>query len=199
MRMPENENIGNFLRSRLMFRRDSFGTGYMFKVSDYVKLGGIPQYKKLMFADDALWLQLMKKSFKATSPVECFSYREHSASTSGSPDWQSTYAALGCYLQLLAQLGQEDKEVSSILVKYLNSYLMYWYQWAYLNTRNDTEGNEVENAVWKLFANARSLLEKFNAHGLGDFEQKVKLHVFGRWAYFYWLYTRIVTWIYRRL
>ena len=199
MRMPDIEHADEFLRARLMFRRDSFGTGYMFRRSDYVKLGGIPQYKKLMFADDALWLLLMKDSYKATTNTECFSYREHSASTSGSPDWQSTYAALNCYLDFLKQMAEENKAVSSELVNHLNDYMMYWYQWAYLGASHDIDKNEMENAIWVMVSKVKRLLQKLNASGLNNIEQKVKTHVFGQLAQVYWAYTRIVTWVYRRL
>ena len=63
--MPARETAEGFLAARLRLRRDSQGTGYMFRTSDYLRVGGIPLYKKLMFADDALWLGLMRGSYKS--------------------------------------------------------------------------------------------------------------------------------------
>jgi len=80
--MPISENGPAFLKARLLYLRDSFGTGYVFRSVDYERVGGVPGYKNLMFADDALWLKLMGTGTMVTSPKPCFSYRIWGRNTS---------------------------------------------------------------------------------------------------------------------
>jgi len=199
MQMPDIEKPESFLQARLMFRRDSFGTGYMCRISDYQKLGGIPRYKKLMFADDALWLMLIKDSYKATSPVECFSYREHASSTSGSPDWQSTYTSLNSYLDFLQDLAEQKKEIFDVLGKKLINYMLFWYQWAYFNTNSESEKKEVEKAVRVSAAFISEMLEIFSLINSGKTKIDINKYVFGRYSRISWQLRRIVTWIRRRI
>jgi len=199
MRMPEIEKSHEFLKSRLLLRRDSFGTGYVFKSSDYDKVGGIPQYTKLMFSDDALWLKLMEISFKATTKEVCFSYREHKASTSGSPDWQSTYSALNSYLDLLRQLAQENREIEIMLSEYLKDYMIFWYQWAYMNARTANDKTEVERDIWSLVSKVHSILKIKDKKDENRIITKIRKRVFSHIAYVYWISQRIKIWARRRL
>lgn len=116
--MPKQETAAEFLAARLALIRDSFGTGYMMRSQDYDKLGGIPAYPKLLFADDALWLGLMELSWKATAHKECFAYRLHSGSTSGTPDQNSYFNALEQYVLFLENLSLKDRNIAHIVRKY---------------------------------------------------------------------------------
>jgi glycosyltransferase involved in cell wall biosynthesis len=157
---PIVEKGHEFLAARLGFRRDSFGTGYVVKMNAFVKAGGIPQYKKLLFADDALWLTLMAGSYKATLQEESFSYRVHSGSTSYAPDWRSLFEALYCYLGLLSLRATEDPQLREVLASGLEGYLKFWLRWAYFSEpRFRRDKQEFERAILKLAGTARPLLD----------------------------------------
>lgn len=102
--VPEREDAAQYLRSRFMFERDVFGTGVVMRSADYDRLGGIPPFEKLFFADDALWLSLMGGSCKANDPAERFAVRIHPKSESASlPSvWSSILTGLGQFSDFLA-------------------------------------------------------------------------------------------------
>jgi glycosyltransferase involved in cell wall biosynthesis len=145
--MPAIERPSGFLSSRLRFQRDSFGTGYVFRSADYVRVGGIPAYRKLLCADDALWMMLMKDSFKATTSARCFSYRVHSGSTSFAPDWRASYEGLRSYLDYLEARAAGDGGISAVLRADLPRYMQYWYRWAFLAVKDEKGRDEVTSQV----------------------------------------------------
>jgi glycosyltransferase involved in cell wall biosynthesis len=156
---PIMEKGHDFLAARLAFKRDSFGTGYVVKMKAFVEAGGIPQYKKLLFADDALWLTLMAGSYKVTLQEECFSYRVHSGSTSYAPDWRSLFDALSCYLGLLALRATEDLQLRAVLANSLEGYLEFWLRWAYFSEpRFRRDKDEFERAILNIAEKAGPLL-----------------------------------------
>ena len=193
--MPAIEGADSFLSSRLSFRRDSFGTGYMFRSADYERVGGIPSYKNLMCADDALWILLMKNSYKATSDDECFSYRKHPRSTSGSPVWQTTYDALDSYLNLLELMGEGDKRIATVLKDRLIGYMIYWYQWAYLSQSRHDERKKVIDVIQASISHVVSILKKYGVQDTGQFETEVKKCVFGNFSRYYYFTRRLRTWL----
>lgn len=131
--MPERETAADFLAARLAQIRDSFGTGHMMRSKDYDRVGGIPSYPKLLYADDALWLMLMESSWKATASEECFSYRLHGASTSGQGDLNSLFQALRQYVVFIEKMTLNNKKIDIVLKSYGPSYIMRlckaYYQW----------------------------------------------------------------------
>lgn len=116
--MPARETAAEFLALRLLDLRDTFGTGYVMRSTDYDRVGGIPPYAKLLHADDALWMSLMEGSWKATSPRELFSYRLHGGSASGARDPGAYLAALECYQDALESLAARDPAVHEVLARY---------------------------------------------------------------------------------
>jgi glycosyltransferase involved in cell wall biosynthesis len=189
--MPARETAEGFLAARLRLRRDSHGTGYMFRASDYVRVGGIPLYKKLIFADDALWLALMRGSYKATLAREMFSYRLHPGGTSHSPDWRSTFDALACYLDFLKSYGQSDRGVQSALQRGLADYMTFWFRWAYFSAdRGRGERPEILRAIESLSAKAGEIDESLR---LPAFRERVRAALrdrMPRWRWFFWLVDR---------
>jgi glycosyltransferase involved in cell wall biosynthesis len=189
--MPARESAEGFLGARLRLRRDSFGTGYMFRASDYVRVGGIPPYKKLIFADDALWLELMHGSYKATLAREMFSYRLHAGGTSHSPDWRSTFDALACYLDFLKSYGQSDRGVQSALQHGLADYMTFWFRWAYFSAeRGRGERPEILQAIESLSAKAGAIDESLR---LPSFHERVRSALrdrMPRWRWLFWLVDR---------
>jgi glycosyltransferase involved in cell wall biosynthesis len=185
--MPARESADGFLAARLRLRRDSHGTGYVFRASDYVRVGGIPLYKKLIFADDALWLSLMRGSYKATVSREMFSYRLHPGGTSHSPDWRSTLDALACYLDYLKSYGQSDRGVQSALQNGLADYMTFWFRWAYFSAdRSRDERPEILRAIECLSAKAGEIEESLR---LPAFHERVRATLrdrMPRWRWFFW-------------
>ena len=78
--MPWRESGTDFLRERWRHRRDSYGTGYVFRFADYVACGGIPDFPGLLYADDYVWYALASRSGCYCSPRTGFSYRAHAQS-----------------------------------------------------------------------------------------------------------------------
>ncbi len=122
--MPERETGAEFLAARLQEKRDSFGTGYMMRSAAYDAVGGIPQFPKLLFADDALWLSLMQNGWKATAPQKCFSYRLHTSSTSGNRGSLDYLKALNRFWRFLEPLKNRDAALAQMLEEHLPHYVL---------------------------------------------------------------------------
>lgn len=121
--IPERETAAEFLAARMSELRDSFGTGYVMRSSHYDRLGGIPPYRDLLYADDALWLNLMRSSFKITSPNVCFSYRLHTGSISGSPNPDALFEGLKRYLNFLEDFASCDENIARTMKMYAPLYV----------------------------------------------------------------------------
>src|SRR5258708_18713927 len=125
----------------------------------------------MMFADDALWLNLIRGSYKATLPQETFSYRLHPEGTSHSPDWRSTFDSLGAYLDFLIDYGGSDREVKDVLERGVAEYLVFWFRWAYFfASRGMGERPEILRAIATFSAkadviNGCSWIPEFNERG----------------------------------
>ncbi|MDP8986014.1 MAG: glycosyltransferase family 2 protein [Pseudomonadota bacterium] len=183
--MPARETAGDFLAARLRLRRDSYGTGYMFRARDYLRIGGIPPYKKLMFADDALWLGLMHGSYKATLARDTFSYRLHPGGTSHSPDWRSTFEALACYLDFLKSYSRSDGAVQSGLQHGMADYMIFWFRWVYFSADRG-ERPEILRAIEALSAKGSEIDTSLR---LGPFRERVRAALrnrMPRWRWFFW-------------
>ena len=76
------ETVNDYLIARYSGERDVYGSGYVFKSDDYDRVGGIPKFHKLCFADDALWMMLMNGSAKASSSESLVQIRIHGNSES---------------------------------------------------------------------------------------------------------------------
>lgn len=81
--MPAREYAKDFFLSRCWAMRDSFGTGLVFRASDYVRVGGIPDLPLLLWSDDLLVIALTSLSYKACAEPASFAYRLHYGSASG--------------------------------------------------------------------------------------------------------------------
>jgi len=80
--IPAVETASEYFRIRAWGSRDSYGTGHAFTVRDYLAVGGIPDFPRLLFADDALFFRLASLGYKATSRAVAFAYRLHATSAS---------------------------------------------------------------------------------------------------------------------
>jgi glycosyltransferase involved in cell wall biosynthesis len=162
--MPSRETAPEFLASRLASIRDSYGTGYVMRSTDYERVGGIPPFPQLLFADDALVLRLAQNSWKATSPEERFSYRSHSGSVSWRPAVEPALNAFEQYLGLVLSLAASDTALASVLSRYLRGYVIYYCRiWYDLLFREACEG---DRAISKqAYERLDHLLRKFGGEG----------------------------------
>ena len=80
--IPERETHADFIGARAWGLRDSFGIGYVFRTEDYRKVGGIPDFPSLLFADDMLFARLMAPTYKNCHQTTQCVYRQHRSSTS---------------------------------------------------------------------------------------------------------------------
>jgi hypothetical protein len=195
--IPAIERADDFLVARFASRRDSFGTGYVFRCADYLRVGGIPLYPKLLFADDALWTSLMGGSFKVADPRECFSYRVHVGSTSHSPGWQSLLDAMEGYVGFLARTAVLDATVAAALRRKLPDYASYLFRWAYFaSATSSIERREVAKRIDSLLPLMRSAVTPDAAAKL---DRVLQRDLFGALARQRWLFWRAQTWCARRL
>jgi glycosyltransferase involved in cell wall biosynthesis len=92
--VPDRESWTSMLGGLLWYLRDSFGTGYVFRAGDYRRVGGIPDLPMLLFSDWLVFVRLARLSYKASTLSNRFSYRRHTASTSGTPSREKHRAHL---------------------------------------------------------------------------------------------------------
>ena len=175
-KVPVRETASEYLGARLSFSRDVFGTGYVMRSADYEAAGGIPSFEKLFFADDALWLRLMSRSFKAADPRELCSVRIHPASESASTPavWQPLLKGIGQFAGSLTELSRESVEVARVcdslgpafMLKYHRNILIYALV-------------EASQAGRRLDADALSRIEKslLDVSGLGSSSLRKSLPV----------------------
>lgn len=78
----ERESWRDLLAALCWGIRDSFGTGYVFRASDYRRVGGIPDLPLLLYSDHLLFTRLTRLGYKACAPDATFSYRLHVGSVS---------------------------------------------------------------------------------------------------------------------
>ncbi|HWJ27601.1 MAG TPA: glycosyltransferase [Flavisolibacter sp.] len=120
--MAEIETGTDFLKSFLQNRIDIMGTGFMMRSKDYDEIGGLPDYPNLLFADFELWMNLTKKTFKATSQKNCFSFRLHVSTTTSSSDIKMQ-KAFERFVYYLSTLKQESPEYNELLNKYGEDFI----------------------------------------------------------------------------
>ncbi len=114
--MPALESSVDFIKARLMRKRDSFGTGYVMRSLDYEKVNGIPLQNALLYSDDILWLNLLNsRGSIAISPEYSFKYRLHNASTSGTPCKRKLISGFILYSATLHKLAQISPEINALL------------------------------------------------------------------------------------
>jgi hypothetical protein len=127
---PASETAAGYLAARFTSQRDIFGTGYVMRSADYDRLGGIPAFEKLFFADDALWLSLMRGSYKATDAGEHFAVRIHPKSESASlpSAWSSTLLGLNQFTAFLKDYTRDDAELRSLVQSLEPEFLLVYHR-----------------------------------------------------------------------
>jgi len=108
--IPSYESSEDFLAARLWGIRDSFGTGYVFRSIDYVKVGGIPNMPSLLYADDLLFARLSRLAYKAAlSDSQCL-YRLHRMSASNQMTALRIKNQIGALVEYIEHLEKEFPE-----------------------------------------------------------------------------------------
>jgi hypothetical protein len=111
--VPYRESSHEFLRQAQLARHDSFGTGYVARSIDYKKIGGMPDFPSLYYADDIMWSRLAAISEKICSPERLFSYRFHQKSAGYGIGLLAMYHASKMYLETLREMGYMQLPVNA--------------------------------------------------------------------------------------
>jgi len=146
--IPLRESAEDFLAFRGWGLRDSFGTGYVFRVDQYLNIGGIPALPLLLFADDLLFARLAITSGKVcTSDFHC-AYRLHQGSTSGSLSRKRASAmiqALWLYLQCIKEhfpnywtSNRGRAAISCLIAREALLFRSSWLIWSFEQTDKST-------------------------------------------------------------
>jgi glycosyltransferase involved in cell wall biosynthesis len=122
--MPERllpEDLLSFLLCRMI---DTMGTGFMMRATHYDKIGGIPLYPNLLFADFELWHRLTKPGYLAVAPDECFAFRLHQSTTTTSSDlkFQEAFSRLVDYLAS----EKKDPRSNAVIEKYAIEFIDFY-------------------------------------------------------------------------
>ena len=104
---------------------DVNGTGFMARAVDFNRIGGIPAYPNLLFADFTLWLQLARLSYKVTSEKNCFAYRLHQSMTTTSPD-EKFHSAFEQFVQYVASLKKADPALNEAVNQHARTILAFY-------------------------------------------------------------------------
>lgn len=128
--VAEIETAAQYLEARFTFKRDVFGTGYVMRSNDYDTIGGIFNFEKLFFADDALWLSLIQKSYKVSDAREAFSVRIHPQSESASlpSAWSSILLGLNHFTCFLREFVEQDDLTRRAYDKFGSEFLLRYHQ-----------------------------------------------------------------------
>lgn len=128
--VPEIETAAQYLKARFTFNRDNFGTGFVMRSADYDRVGGIPPFERLSFADDALWLALVGSGSKACDPGEHFSVRVHPESESASlPSlWRLILSGLASLTEFLNGFVETNAEARETYRAYGPDFMLTYHR-----------------------------------------------------------------------
>lgn len=138
--LPARETAAEYIASLFTGVRDTGNSGYMMRSALYDEVGGIPSHPKLLFADDALWIKLMRSSWKATATEECISCRLHTAST-GATGGVSWIEGMREYVSFLNQLSQHDPKIAHTYNTYGPDYFYAICRDTYIHGLNNATRN----------------------------------------------------------
>jgi glycosyltransferase involved in cell wall biosynthesis len=124
--LPERETAAEYLHGLYTRQRDTYGTGYLYRSARYEAVGGMPRWRHLVFADDALWLKLMEGSWKATAPEQCFGIRVHRERYGERARWRDWAEGLAPYLAFLQAAAHRDPSLAKALAAHGPAYFLEW-------------------------------------------------------------------------
>lgn len=149
--VAKRETAAQYLAARLTYRRDALGTGFVMRSEDYYQLGGIPQFEKLLFADDALWLSLAKMSWKAADLRETFAVRNHPQSMSAFPAWPSILLGLNQFADFLERFIKDDKDLQEVFRNFGPPFLLRYHRNIYIRAilKACQKGERIDTAIFQ--------------------------------------------------
>lgn len=176
--VPQTETAAGYMDARFAFQRDIFGTGYVMRSSDYDRLGGIPAFEKLFFADDALWLALMHNSYKAADPRETFAVRIHAKSESASlpSAWSSILLGLNQFTEFLHRYVKDDDAARSVLEERGARFLLTYHQNIYIFALIDACQNR-KKVGQHVLRSIESSLARIAPRVAGDLRRSLKVRL----------------------
>lgn len=116
-----------FLADVLKNKIEITGTGFMMRSTDYDRVGGIPGYPNLLYADIELMMELVRMNYLAVAMEKTFEFRFHIHNTSkaGGEKRLQAFEKLILYLKKLETEDSKYKQVIQDNVEYfLNSYVV---------------------------------------------------------------------------
>ncbi|MGW1421223.1 glycosyltransferase family 2 protein [Bradyrhizobium manausense] len=132
--VPERETPAQYLEGRLTYQRDVSGTGVVMRSADYDRIGGIPHFERLFFADDALWLSLMQGGYKAFDPADLCAIRMHprKESTTQPSAWPSLLSGLNQFADFLDVYVQSDSDAQAVVSKHAAGFMLRYHRNLYI-------------------------------------------------------------------
>lgn len=132
--VPERETPSQYMEGRFSYQRDITGTGIVMRSSAYDSMGGIPHFERLYFADDALWLSLLKKSYKVADPAVLFSVRLHGNKESASKpsSWPSFLKGLNQLSDFLDTYIAEQTETKAVADRIMPNFMLRYHRNIYI-------------------------------------------------------------------
>jgi hypothetical protein len=120
--MPHAMTSPEFVTSLLLNNIDIMGTGFMMRASDYDRIGGLPDYPNLLFADFEMVVRLVLDKYFAIASEECFSFRIHQSTTTTSADikMQLGFERL---IYFLNGLKNSDPSLEKVITENGNSFI----------------------------------------------------------------------------
>lgn len=112
--MPAQMSSPAFLQAVMQNRIDVMATGFLMRSADYKRVGGIPSYPQLLYADIILCLELIQNSYLAISPKVAFSFRSHLQNTSKSVS-SKRLEAFEQMITAFQQLATSNPELSAVI------------------------------------------------------------------------------------
>jgi glycosyltransferase involved in cell wall biosynthesis len=149
--VPVRETPAQYLEGRFTYRRDISGTGVVMRSIEYDRIGGIPHFSSLYFADDALWLSLMRGGYKACDPAELVAIRMHSKkeSTTKPSSWLLILRGLNSLSDFLRSYLADDAEARSAAEKLEPPFMLRYHRNMYILALLDAcqSGRTIDPAV----------------------------------------------------
>lgn len=130
-KVAKHETSAEMLQGFLTLQRQSF-SGCMMRAEDYDKVGGFPNYSRLLWADIVLWLRLASISHAAATSKPCFLLRVHPDSTGISSKGEAILEAMNSFIQFLLDFQQDHKELIPIIQENAPNYFLHHARLIYL-------------------------------------------------------------------
>jgi len=125
--MPMSKQLSGekFLRNILQNTIEVTASGYMMRTADYNRIGGMPEFPDLLYADFVLWHKLIKNGELAILPKVTFGFRTHAGNTSKTFS-ANRLMAFQCFVQYLHELQNTDTGYASLIKEFSRAFLEHF-------------------------------------------------------------------------